>query len=246
MPWRHISDPYHILVSEIMLQQTQVERVVPKYERFIKAFPTPKTLADSETSELLGLWQGLGYNRRALYLRKAAQQIIERHGGKFPRTLEDIDALPGVGKATAGAIMAYAHQEPSAFIETNVRRVFLHFFFPNGRKVTDERLIPLVERAVDQKNPRDWYYALMDYGTMLKKSVSRNPNRRSAQYAKQSKFEGSNRQIRGRVLKILLKNKKMSEKRLVSELGDARAGKNVSQLVSEGFLRREGDSIAIA
>ena len=246
MPWRHISDPYHILVSEIMLQQTQVERVVPKYERFIQAFPNPKSLAESETAQLLRLWQGLGYNRRALYLRSAAQQIMEKHAGKFPRTLEDIDALPGVGKATAGAIMAYAYQGPSAFIETNVRRVFLHFFFPNGRKVTDDRLIPLVERAVDKKNPRDWYYALMDYGTMLKKSVSRNPNRRSAHYAKQSKFEGSNRQIRGRVLKILLKNKKMAESELVSELGDIRAGKSVSQLVSEGFLRREGNSIVIA
>lgn len=203
LPWRETRDPYQILVSEIMLQQTQVERVLPKYQAFLVTFPTLKSLAHAAVTDVLQQWQGLGYNRRGLALQKSAQKIMTEHGGKFPTTEEELRALPGIGPYTAAAICVFAFSQPVVLIETNVRRVFLHHFFPDTEGVTDKELLPLIEQALDTENPREWYYALMDYGSWLGKKVP-NPNRRSKHYAKQSTFQGSNRQLRGAITRFLL------------------------------------------
>ncbi len=217
-PWRKTRNPYHILVSEIMLQQTQTDRVLDKYTLFLKTFPNFRTLAQAPVSKVLKVWQGLGYNRRAISLHRIAQIVVKEYHGRLPKTVEKLMALPGIGHYTASAICAFAFNQPTAFIETNIRRVYLHFFFPRRKKVEDQEILAVVEKTVDKKNPREWYYALMDYGVMLKSLVP-NPNRRSAHYTKQSKFEGSNRQIRGMILKAMLNEPNLTISALVRILG---------------------------
>jgi A/G-specific adenine glycosylase len=236
-PWRETRDPYHILVSEIMLQQTQTDRVVYKYQLFLKTFPTFKSLAKSPLNKVLKVWQGLGYNRRAVSLHKTAQIIVYQYQGKLPESVDELIELPGIGHYTASAICAFAFNQPTTFIETNIRRIYIHFFFQKKRKVDDKDILPLVEQTLDKKNPRVWYYALMDYGVMLKKRVP-NPNRKSTHYAKQSKFEGSNRQIRGMILKALLKEPKLTESKLVQKLNldKDKVKRNLIQLKKEGFI----------
>lgn len=202
MPWRETRDPYAIFVSEIMLQQTQVPRVMEKYPPFLERFPDFETLAAARLGDIYALWQGLGYNRRAKFLHQAAQRIVGEHQGRVPESRAELEALPGVGPNTAGSLLAFCHNRALPFIETNIRRVFIYFFFPDAEEVHDRDLLPLVEATLDRENPREWYWALMDYGTMLKSWVT-NPNRRSRQYVRQSPFENSNRQIRGRILRVL-------------------------------------------
>lgn len=199
LPWRLTTDPYRILVSEVMLQQTQVSRVVPKYEAFIEAFPTVETLAEASTDRLLAVWRGLGYNRRALALRRAAEAIVADHGGEVPHTLEALTALPGIGRATAAQVLAFAFDIGVPFIETNIRTVYLHEFFPGAEDVPDTAILPIVADTLDQSRPREWFWALLDYGTHLKASVP-NPSRCSRHHVRQGRFEGSNRQLRGRLL----------------------------------------------
>jgi A/G-specific adenine glycosylase len=248
-PWRETQDPWAILVSEIMLQQTQTERVVPKYEAFLAAFPRPAELAAAPLSSLLALWSGLGYNRRALALKRSAQEIVERHGGKLPKSAEELDALPGVGPYTARAVMAFAFGEPSVFIETNIRSVYLYHFFPGEEKVADKLLEPLIARSLDSRDPRSWYYALMDYGAALKKRIG-NPNRRSAQYARQSPFEDSHRRIRGAVLRELSARGAagLSRDELAAHLPFARerVDKAIGELVAEGFVAERAGALHIA
>ncbi len=202
MPWREKIAPYRVFVSEVMLQQTQVTRVMEKFPQFIKLFPNFKSLAAAPLSDVLSIWQGMGYNRRALYLKKAAEAVVRDYGGRLPRTIEDLEALAGIGSATARSIAVYAWNTPVAFIETNVRAVFLHHFFAGRAGVSDSKLLPFVEKALDKDNAREWHYALMDYGTMLKKQ-NKNPSRASAHYAKQSRFEGSVRETRGKIVRLL-------------------------------------------
>jgi A/G-specific adenine glycosylase len=191
-PWRATHNPYHILVSEIMLQQTQTERVTDKYESFVNSFPDFSCLARTPLREILGAWQGLGYNRRAIALKEIAQRVIRDFQGNLPPSLEGLMSLPGIGRATAAAISTFAFNKPAVFLETNIRRVFIHHFFRNEDKVNDNEILPLVKQTLDTSNPRRWYHALMDYGVMLKKR-HQNPNRKSAHYHKQGPFEGSNR-----------------------------------------------------
>lgn len=212
-PWRRTTDPYRILISEIMLQQTQTERVIEKYREFIRVFPSIRALARAPLRAVLAAWQGLGYNRRGVLLHRMAQDISLRYRGRIPDTPEELIALPGIGPATAGSIAAFAFDRPVIFIETNIRTVFLYFFFPHEDDVSDDRLLPLIERTLDRKNPRRWYSALMDYGSMLKKSCP-NPSRRSAHYQRQAPFEGSRRQLRGQIVRTLLQNSGMSVKRI--------------------------------
>ena len=210
LPWRQPTpaggfDPYAILVSEIMLQQTQVLRVIPKYQAFLERFPSAAMLARAPLADVLQAWSGLGYNRRAKHLWLAAQQIVS--AGAFPQSIAELCALPGVGPNTAGAILAYAYNQPSTFIETNIRTVFIHHLFTDSDKVSDKQLMPYISQAVQRAaheglEPREWYWALMDYGTYLKQSVG-NVARRSAMHSKQSAFEGSRRQVRGQVLRAL-------------------------------------------
>lgn len=236
-PFRKTNNPYHILVSEIMLQQTQTERVVDKYQLFIKTFPNFRSLAKSPLSKVLKIWQGLGYNRRAISLHKTAQIVVNQYQGHLPKSVEALIELPGIGHYTASAICAFSFNQPTAFIETNIRRVYIHFFFQKKRKVNDKDILPLIEQTIDKKNPKEWYYALMDYGVMLGKQMP-NPNRKSAHYAKQSRFEGSNRQIRGMILKALLKEPKLTESKLILKLGldKDKVKRNLIQLKKEGFL----------
>ncbi|MCD5382310.1 MAG: A/G-specific adenine glycosylase [Candidatus Pacebacteria bacterium] len=202
LPWRKTKNPYRILVSEIMLQQTQVDRVIPKYKAFLKVFPTVRALADASLGDVLRAWQGLGYNRRAKMLHNAAKQVVTVHNGRFPRTHEALMALPGIGHYTAGAVMAFAYNTPIPIIETNIRTVYLYHFFKKDSHVADYKVLEKVARTLAPEQPRTWYWALMDYGTHLKKTHG-NPNVRSRTYAKQSKFKGSDREVRGAIVRAL-------------------------------------------
>jgi A/G-specific adenine glycosylase len=239
MPWRRTHDPYRILVSEIMLQQTQVARVMKFYPDFIKKFPDFRALAHARTVAVLRAWQGLGYNRRALALRRLAKIILEKYNGRLPRERAALESLPGIGKATAGAIRAFAWNEPEIFIETNIRRVFIHFFFERSRKVTDKEILRYIKRTLDRKNPREWYWALMDYGAMLG-AASQNPNRKSVHYKKQPRFSGSDRELRGKIVRFLLAKKKFSIRALSKGTGEPekRIRRIASALAKEGFMAK--------
>lgn len=202
MPWREIITPYRVFVSEVMLQQTQVTRVMEKFPQFIKSFPHFKALAVAPLADVLAVWQGMGYNRRALYLKKSVEIIMRDYRGRLPPRTKDLEKLAGIGYATARSIAAFAWNSPEVFIETNIRSVFLHHFFAGRAPIPDSQLLPFVEGALDTKNPREWYYALMDYGAMLKRAT-KNPSRASAHYALQSAFKGSLRETRGKIIKIL-------------------------------------------
>jgi A/G-specific adenine glycosylase len=234
-PWRETRDPWAILVSEIMLQQTQTERVLPKYVAWLEAYPEPAALADAPLAEVLGLWSGLGYNRRALALVRAASRIAS--GGKFPDDEDSLLELPGVGPYTAKAVLAFAFERPVVLIETNIRAVFLQLFFEGEEGVSDARIAPLVEATLDREDPRTWYYALMDYGVMLKRSLG-NPNTRSAHYAKQSPFADSNRRIRGSLLRELGLRGRADAEELAAALPFARerVDKALDELKAEGFV----------
>ncbi len=238
LPWRKTTDPYKILVSEMMLQQTQVDRVIPKYKAFLKEFPSARALARAPLSDVLSAWSGLGYNRRALYLQRAAQALIRDHGGRFPQDAETLERLPGIGPYTARAIVTFAYNGQCVFIETNIRRVFIHAFFPDADKVSDDKLFPLIESSLPKNTKyREWYWALMDYGSHIK-SVVKNPNRRSAHYSKQSKFEGSVRQLRGEFIRQCGKGKitKIALLAPYKKSDKERAEKALASLIKDGIL----------
>lgn len=236
MPWRETTDPYAIVVSEIMLQQTQVSRVLTKYPEFLGRYPNFEALATAELAEVLSVWQGMGYNRRAMYLQRLAQAVAGTYGGQLPSDLKLLQSLPGIGPHTAGSIAAFAFNLPTTFIETNIRRTFIYHFFPDMDEVTDREIGPLVTAAVDQDNPREWYYALMDYGAALSKSVP-NPNRQSKHYTIQSSFEGSQRQLRGQILRVLLGRELGFSALLEATTADPdRLRRVVGVLEQEGFV----------
>jgi A/G-specific adenine glycosylase len=247
MPWRQTHDPYRILVSEIMLQQTQVQRVETKYQDFIAAFPDFPSLARAPLREVLRVWQGMGYNRRAMALQKIARRVVAEFNGKLPDSVATLRTFPGIGAATAGAIVAFAFNKPTVFLETNIRRVFLHIFFHDREGVRDRELLPLIEKTLDREKPRQWYYALMDYGARLKNEAE-NPNRRSAHYSRQAPFEGSDRQIRSLILKTLVAKPRVSMSQLLKAVGKGakRTERIVDRLGEEGFLVREGDLVWIS
>lgn len=247
LPWRKTYDPYKILVSEVMLQQTQVERVIPYYEAFIKKYPTASRLAAAPLPRVLAAWQGLGYNRRAKFLLGAARAIAAKG---FPKKIEDIEALPGVGRYTARAVAAFAFNKPAAFVETNIRTVIFHHYgdlFIHG-PVTDIELLPLVEDMLKRSRmrPRDFYAAMMDYGAHLKRQGVRL-NAQSAHYKKQGKFEGSTRELRGAILRELVRHHATigvlctriprSKEQIAME---------VAKLISEGLVAAKGKTLAIS
>ncbi|MBI5571236.1 MAG: A/G-specific adenine glycosylase [Desulfomonile tiedjei] len=246
LPWRTTSDPYAILVSEIMLQQTQVERVLPKYEAFLEKFPDVAALARAPLRDVLAAWQGLGYNRRAMALQRIAQRVVDEFGGRIPESFDTLRSFPGIGPATAGEITAFAFGKPAVFIETNIRRVFIHYFFHDRTAVSDKEILLLVEATLDREQPRPWYYALMDYGVMLK-TLEQNPNRRSKHYTRQARFEGSDRQIRGLILKTLVEKTSLRVDALVKAVGKdrERTQKQIDRHVEEGFLCRTGKVLSI-
>jgi A/G-specific adenine glycosylase len=211
--WRYTDNPYYVLVSEFMLQQTQVSRVIEKFDLFTTHFPTIFDVASASFSAVLFCWQGLGYNRRAKYIHQAAKIIVEKYDGVIPDNIADLQAISGIGPYTASAIVTFAYNKPEVFIETNVRTVFLHEFFQNEYNVHDLRIRQLIAQTIDQKNPRSWYYALMDYGSHLKK-MGKNASRNSAHYTKQSPFLGSRRQLRGKIIALLTQHGSIHHKNL--------------------------------
>lgn len=276
LPWRRTRDPYIIWLSEVMLQQTQVPRVETRMPAWLDRFPTVQALAQAAPSDVLDAWQGMGYNRRALALHRAAQCVMEDWDGEFPRETRDLVALPGIGPATAQGIRSFAFDLPGVYLETNVRTVFLHHFFPDVPAVPDRELVPLIQAACpvapgttadetapfaapqdDADTPRAWYYALLDYGAYLKKTLP-NPSRRSAVYSRQSKFEGSRRQKRAHIVRMLLAARDGQPAGItvdeavagVNEM-EAAAGREsverelvasiLADLEREGFCRSEGD-----
>ena len=240
MAWRNTTDPYQILVSEIMLQQTQVERVNSKFPEFIRAFPDFAALAAAPLGNVLTVWQGMGYNRRAIALQKCAIRVMTEYNGILPADVDILATFPGIGRATASSIAAFAFNMPVVFIETNIRRVFIHFFFSGTDRVSDRDILPLVKKALYRKNPRVWYWALMDLGSALKKTVP-NPNRRSVHYTRQSAFDGSDRKIRGALLKIVLKDHFLEEEEIIARVPEdrQRTKRILCDLEEEGFIQRK-------
>lgn len=245
-PWRRTKSPYRILVSEIMLQQTQTKRVLPKYRLFVKQFPNFEALSIAPLKDVLFAWQGLGYNRRALALKKASAIVRAQHRGRLPKDPEELLALPGIGRATAGAVAAFAFNRPAVFVETNIRRVFIHYFFARRTKVSEDEIMHLVIKTLDRKNPRQWYWALMDWGAKLAE-LSKNPNQKSVSYRKQAPFLGSHRQLRGKMLRLFVAQKKVNPvflRRRIQEPAP-RIKKALDELLKEGFVRRARSDFVI-
>ena len=237
LPWRKTKDPYKILVSEVMLQQTQVERVVPLYNNFLKQFPTVQKLAKASLAEVLKSWQGLGYNRRAKMLRQAAKEVVEKHKGKFPKTRAELERLSGIGPYTAGAVVAFAYNHDVVFIETNIRTAVIHHFFSRRFDVADAELFEVLENAFPKGKSREWYSALMDYGAHLKKSGVKL-NTKSKHYSKQGAFKGSVREARGAILRALSSGQQREQKLLVLLSIERReqAQKALKALIAEGLV----------
>ena len=243
MPWRITKNPYHILLSEIMLQQTQVDRVVPYYEKFVKKYPKIQDLAAASFSDVLSLWSGLGYNRRAKWLRECAQKIVSEFDGKVPNTIEELTTLPGVGHNTAAAVCVYAFNMSENFIETNIRTVFIFHLFKNSvETVRDKEILLLQNEILDSGvDPKKWYLSLMDYGTYLKKEEG-NSAQKSRSYRKQSTFEGSVRQVRGALLKLFIQGPPIGLEAIEDSLkkyDNATSKKALSQLLDEGFIVKD-------
>lgn len=240
--WRETHNPYHIVVSEIMLQQTQTSRVTEKYESFLKKFPTFESLAQASTADVLTEWVGLGYNRRGLALHGIAQKVMHEHGGILPSDPVVLETFKGLGLATAASIVAFAFNTPTVFIETNIRAVYLHLFFGHRQEpVSDKELLPLVTATVSKDRAREWYYALMDCGVELKR-LYKNPSRKSKHHARQSKFEGSDRQIRGAVVRLLTQQKQVTLQKLQT-LGfeEERLQRILEGLCAERFIQFSGN-----
>jgi len=239
LPWRQTQDPYKILVSEVMLQQTQVDRVIPKYKAFLKAFPTVKRLSEAKLSQVLLHWSGLGYNRRARMLHEAAKKVVKENGGNFSTRIEALKELPGVGPYTAAAVVTFAYNQPVVMIETNIRSVFIHEFFKDRKEVNDKEIIKLIALSLPKRKSREWYAALMDYGAHLKKE-NPNPSRKSKHHVKQSMFKGSLRETRGKILKELLK-KPQTLGLLIKEIQKPkiRVEKALEGLHKDGLIRKE-------
>ncbi|MFX0104658.1 MAG: A/G-specific adenine glycosylase [Candidatus Hodarchaeota archaeon] len=244
-PFRENFTPYRVLISEIMLQQTQAARVSGKFVKFITKFPDFLSLSKASLEQILKEWKGLGYNRRAIALKKIAEIIINKFNGKLPKSVEELKVFPQIGHNTASSIITFAFNKPTVFIETNIRRVFIYFFFPNKKNVKDKEILPIIKKTVDKTSSRDWYYALMDYGVMLKKTHPELSNK-SAHYRKQAPFRGSTRQIRGLLLEMLINDSiiKIAEIQKKLKINDSiKIMKILNQLQKEGFIEIREDTI---
>lgn len=253
LPWRDTHDPYAILLSEVMLQQTQVSRVMGRWEQWLETFPTIADLASAPLPPVLELWQGMGYNRRALNLKRCAEEVVAMHDGVVPSDKKALLGLPGIGPSTSAGVRVFAFRQPDMYLETNVRAVFIHELFPGRESVADKELVSLVEATCPQDaRVRAWYYALLDYGAYLKKTMP-NPTRRSKHYTRQSKFEGSHRQKRAyllrRVIDDALSTEDLARDLAQSERASGRQEPSVEEVCAildelerEGFVMRRGDA----
>ena len=241
-PWRRTHNPYKILVSEIMLQQTQTSRVEEKYPIFIKTFPSFRTLAHAPLRKILKAWQGMGYNRRALYLKQLAKVVEKRWQGKLPSNIHDLETLPGIGSYTSRAVACFAFKKCEPFLDTNIRRVFIHFFFLRKKKVRDEEILEKIRETQPRQNAREWYLTLMDYGASEFSKIP-NPNRKSIAWHRQSPFPGSRRFVRSFIIKRLLKKAQTAKELLafIKTIKGAEKFRSRKQLVSIlNELKREG------
>jgi A/G-specific adenine glycosylase len=246
-PFRKEISPYNVVVSEMMLQQTQTSRVVEKFQQFIQKFPDFQSLANAPLNDVLKVWQGLGYNRRAVALKTISEKVVKEFDGILPADVEILKSFPQIGHNTASSIVAFAFNIPTYFIEVNIRRVYIYFFFPGKTSIDDGNIMPIVRRTLDPSNVRKWYYALMDYGVMLKKTHP-ELNKRSVHYRKQSKFKGSNREIRGKILKLLIASSSLTETEMLSELeiNSIKLKEILNLLITEGFIKQENHLFSIA
>ncbi|PLX28187.1 endonuclease III [Candidatus Parcubacteria bacterium] len=246
-PWRKSLSTYRIVLSELMLQQTQVSRVEIKFKEFLKTFPNFTSLANAPFRDVLRVWQGMGYNRRAKYLKSSAEIVVQKYNKRLPRDPEILKTLPGIVPNTAGSICAFAFNKPVVFIETNIRSVFIHEFFKNKNNIDDAQLLPLIEQTLDTKNPREWYSALMDYGTWIKQQTT-NPNRKSKHHTKQSTFKGSDREIRGKILKSLTQQNNLTQNYIIKKLDEnpERVGTILSQLEKEDLIKKNKNRYTIS
>jgi A/G-specific adenine glycosylase len=235
MPWRNTTDPYLVMVSELMLQQTQVDRVVPKYNEFIERYPDVYALATAPLADVLSLWNGLGYNRRAKFLHDSAVKIVADFDGRVPSTIEGLQTLPGIGPNTAAAIAAYAFNQPVGFIETNIRTVYFQHFFADSHLVTDDELRKVVGETADTEHPREWFWALMDYGSYLKKQGSGQLDK-SAHYKKQSALKGSIREVRGQIIRSLTRADMSLSDLREDVIADERFEPALEGLVKDGLV----------
>ncbi len=245
LPWRRTQDPYHIFISEIMLQQTQVDRVIPKYIDWITHFPDFKSVSEAGFDEVMSYWQGLGYNRRALNLHKAATIIDHDYQGILPKDPDILATLPGIGNATAASMSVFAYNTPLVFLETNIRTVFIVLFFSENEIVDDSAIINLLKRSCDEVRPARWYNALMDIGTYFKKTRG-NPGRNSKKYRMQEPFHGSKRKIRGQVLSLLIKNGQLCVESLYDQIGDDRIHEVLLDLTHEGLIAEKNGHYGIS
>jgi A/G-specific adenine glycosylase len=266
LPWRKTRDPYRIFISEVMSQQTQLSRVIPKYEAWIEKFPTIQSLARAKVSDVLHYWSGLGYNKRALNLKKTAEIITEKYDGGFPQSEKELLSLPGIGQYTARAVLCFAFDQQIAVVDTNVRKVILTQILnsenPKDSKNQDFTLADrntISEKKVDDKTIQEiatqllpaghayeWNQALMDYAAnVLKKEKIPIP--------KQSKFQGSRRYYRGQILKVLLQKKKVAVtdigfliKKDFTENEKEWLQKLLDELVTDGFIIYKNNTILLA
>lgn len=237
MPWRRDTRPYYVLVSELMLQQTQVDRVIPKFEAFITLFPDEKALAKASLADVLKAWQGLGYNRRAKFLHEAAKKITEQD--RFPQDEKDLIELPGVGKNTAGAILAYSFNQPTIFIETNIRTVYFHHFFEDDSSIDDKQVIKKLTQTLDTEHSREFYQALMDYGSFLKRNGYKRISQ-SKHYKKQSALKGSIREVRGQIIAQLTSSDEHLNDLKTKILADERFDPALTGLIRDGLVMQTG------
>lgn len=239
-PWRETQDAYEIMVSELMLQQTQTQRVIPKYLTWLQLFPTVSALSEATLEQVLTAWNGLGYNRRAKFLWHAAQEVQRKNNGIVPNTADELRQLPGIGEYTANAILAFAFNQPTIVLETNIRTAILHHFFKDSvEKVSDKQIKDMLGQVIDKKNPRDWYYALMDYGSWLK-SEGVDYFHKQKSYTKQKPFKGSERFVRGYLIRETLKLKTLNIKAVkIPGYEQKQIVKVASDLIKEGLLQEQ-------
>jgi A/G-specific adenine glycosylase len=239
-PWRQTTDPYKILVSEIMLQQTQASRVVEKYNEFINKYPSLENLASATGAQVLKIWSGLGYNRRALWLLEASKEIMEMK--QFPKTSKDLEELKGIGPYTSRAILIFAFNKDVATVDTNIRRIFIHEGFAI-EETTDEELFTIANRLLPKGQSRDWHNALMDYGAekiTAKKTGIRPPS-------KQSSFKNSSRMFRGAIVKYLIKNSNVNDQKIANEcqIPKEELDDILSSLIKDGLIVRSGTKYSL-
>lgn len=246
LPWRQTTDPYAILVSELMLQQTQVVRVIPKYQAFLERFPTVHDLAEASLGDVLRLWQGLGYNRRAKFLHQCAEVVVHEYAGIFPQIEAELRQLPGIGPYTAAAVCAFAYNQPVHLIETNVRQVIIHHFFTQTKTVTDADILEKVKRTLPADRSHDWYAALMDYGSHLK-ALYGNNTRNVAGYTKQSKFKGSDREVRAAIVRALTTGSKTDQQMrdALSEYDSSKITPQIKNLLTEAMIEYKDDEYSL-